>query len=52
MISFRRCGHCKGIGKVLVPEGGGEYRIAKKMGAIGLGPGIRKGHSAQRRNNI
>lgn len=26
----------------MVEQGGGEHRIAAKMGAVGLGPGIRK----------
>ncbi len=39
------CKHCRGIGRRLVKEGSGEHRIASKIGAIGLTPGIRKGHS-------
>ncbi len=40
------CTFCKGIGRRRMIAGSGEHRMSLKIGAIGLGPGIRKGHSA------
>lgn len=49
-ISTRTCRYCKGLGRVLMKEHSGEWYISQKIGAIGLTPGIRKGHSAHIRN--
>jgi len=43
VINFINCKHCRGSGRRMVTWGGGEHRIAASIGAIGFGPGIRKG---------
>jgi len=43
LITFKNCKHCNGSGRRMVTWGGGEHRIAANIGAIGFGPGIRKG---------
>ena len=41
-ITYDNCNYCKGLGRRLAKEGSGEHRVAAGIGAIGLGPGIRK----------
>lgn len=42
MISLDNCKRCHGSGRRLVEYGSGEHRIAANIGAVGIGPGIKK----------
>ena len=44
--SFACCMHCRGLGRRRMIKGSGEHKLSLAVGAIGFGPGIRKGHSA------
>jgi len=46
-VKIITCHRCKGVGKLLVEEKSGQYYLSKKanIGATGLWPGLRKGHS-------
>lgn len=44
-ISGKPCQWCRGLGRKWAEYGSGEHRMAANIGAMGLYPGIRKGHS-------